>query len=129
MKVKIQGKWQEDTKSFSKTEFQIKETDKSIRGRFVKNRKDNEDKWIAGTMTFVVFKSKVNQSTINAIINHGGNFLEIKGDLMPEKGKDGKVYWCFIIEEASHAIQANKHTESKQNGYQPSQDDDDYIPF
>lgn len=72
-KLKLQNKWNEAKKCFEKDVFELKETDKSITGKIQISSKQ-KDKWINKAMPFIVFKSRADESTQNAV--KSGKFFE-----------------------------------------------------
>lgn len=143
-KVKLQNKWDNETKSFDKSAFELKETDKTISGKISISAKEN-DKWISKPISFIAFKSKIDAETENAIKFSNGQSFEVELNLSVGSFKDnnGKetVYHKAIINKARQ-IAANGHQQDKQNGYQrdnvglapqkggyEEEADDQFIPF
>lgn len=124
MKIKIANKWNKETKSYEKALYDIKESDKSIYGRFTLSAK-KEEKWVNAHMSFIVFKSKVDIETINSLLRHDGKLIEVTGELTVDKGLDEKGYFKFIINSAKPLKDKSEPVQH----FQERVEDDEYISF
>jgi hypothetical protein len=117
-KYKLQNKWDKTTNCFDKTAFELKETEKMISGKLNISSKQN-DKFVSKPINFVLFKSKTDLETQNAVkscqpfqaeIGIGVNEFEVEGK---------KVSYHQII--INKAWLADSHVQE--------QESDDSIPF
>jgi hypothetical protein len=127
-KYRIQNKWDKNTNSFDKSSFELKETEKTIRGTLNISSKQN-DKFVNKPIKFILFKSKTDLETQNAVKSCQPFQAEI-GIGVNEFEEEGKkiTYHQVIINKAWLEGQ-DKHNEAKSNGYQPQDEDDEMIPF
>lgn len=131
-KLKLQNKWNKDTNSFDKNQFELKETEKLISGKVNVTSKQN-DKFVSKAIPFVLFKSKADAETQNAVKSCQPFLASFNLAVNEFKDKDGKTitYHQIIINEAK-LEGIDKHSQEKGNGYQPEQEpfnDDSEIPF
>jgi len=128
-KLKLQNKWDKNSNSFNKNEFELKETDKMIMGKVSVSSKQN-GKYVSKTIPFILFKSQTDLETQNAV--KSGEFEASFGIGVNEfEDKEGKKvsYHQLIINEA-RAKGIDKHNQDKANGYQPQEEMiDDVCPF
>lgn len=123
MKIRISNKWNKETKSFEKALYDIKESDKTISGRFSLSAKKN-DKWSSMHMAFIAFKNDIDLETKNALLHHGGKLIEVFGDLTVDVGYDDKPYFKFVIKKANLV----EKKEVVQH-FQETSEEDSSIPF
>jgi hypothetical protein len=129
-KYRIRNKWDENTNSFDKSSFELKETEKMIRGKLNISSKQN-DKFVSKPINFVLFKSKTDLDTQNAVKSCQPFEAEI-GIGVDEFEVEGKkiIYHQIIINKAWIEGQ-DKHNEAKSNDYQTQDEllNDDEIAF
>jgi len=101
MLIRISNLWDNGSRTFKRYVYDIRESEKTISGRFSGSAKSQKDgKWKSVTMSFVCFKKDTDEVTQNALTSHNGDLIEISGDLSVEIGSDEKAYFKFIIKEA-----------------------------
>lgn len=130
-KLKLQNVWDKQTKSFSKEQFEIRETDGTIQGKVSISGKKG-DKYISKPMPFTVFKSKVDADTLNTLLNSKGQVFEADFNIVVDSFADketGKeiTYFKLIINQA-RGEGISKHSQQKGNAY-VEEDTDDSIPY
>lgn len=130
-KLRLQNKWNNETKSFDKQSFEVKESDNIITGK-VQISSKQKDKYVNKPMPFIVFKSKADEQT-QVAVKSGLPFLADFNLAVNEfSDKEGKLitYHQIIINEA-RLEKADAHNSAKQNAYQPEQEEDlsDEIPW
>lgn len=129
-KLKLQNKWNNETKSFERGIFELKETDKTISGKIQISSKQ-KDKYINKAIPFIMFKSQTDLHSQEAV--KSGQTFEAEFGLGVNEftDKEGKTvtYIQMIINAAK--IEGREHYEAKANAYQPEQEEfvDDSIPF
>jgi hypothetical protein len=133
-KFRIQNKWNQSSNSFDKNQFVLRETDGTISGKLSVSSK-RKDKYISKAIPFTIFKSKVDEETINAVLCSNGKLFEAEYNLavesFPEKETGKEIsYIKVVISKAREIISQN--SVDKSNDYQPqeeSNDESDLIPF
>lgn len=130
-KLRLQNVWNNDTKSFDKNNFELRESEKTISGKVsITSKKD--DGYISKPMPFIAFKCKVDKDTLNALLNSRGKSFEAEFGIVVDSFKDNQgkeiKYHKLVINKAKLEGQ-EKHYQDKANGYQPEEDQDDSIPF
>lgn len=101
-RLRIQNIFNKETKSFDKSNFDIRETDKSISGKVSVSSKKG-DVWISKALPFVVFKSKVDEDTQRTILLSKGQSFEADFGLIVDSFEaDGKeiIYIKLVINKA-----------------------------
>ena len=101
-RLRIQNIYNKESKSFDKSNFDIRETDKSISGKVSVSSKKG-DVWISKSLPFVVFKSKVDEDTQRAILLSKGQSFEADFGLIVDNFEaDGKeiIYIKLVINKA-----------------------------
>lgn len=135
-RLRLQNTYNNETKSFDKNNFELRENEKTIRGKVTISNKDN-DRWLSKAISFVAFKSQIDLETATAIRDSRGNSFDadyklnvgiIKDrDNKPILDKNGKeqFYFYLVINQAKIIIKdVDKHSQEKANGYV-----DEEIPF
>lgn len=126
MKIKIQNKYNNETKLFDKALYDIKENDKMIFGRFSlsakKKDKEGKDFYISSSMAFVAFKSDLDSLSLSAIMMSLGKLIEVQGDLTVDSYND-KTFFKFIIKQARNVEEKEKKV------VQSFQEKEEEIPF
>lgn len=133
-KFRIQNKWNQSSNSFDKNQFELRETDGTISGKLSVSSK-KKDKYISKAIPFTIFKSKVDEETINAVLCSNGKLFEAEYNLAVESFFDKETgkeisYIKIVISKAREIISQN--SVDKSNDYQPqeeSNDESDSIPF
>jgi|SRR6056300_640727 len=133
-KIRIASVWNNDTKSYEKGVFEIRESDKAISGKVnISSKKD--DKYISKTLPFIAFKSKIDELTTFALLHSKGKLFDAEFNLMVDSFEDSNkknvIFIKLVINEARlKEGTIDKHNEAKANGYQPQQElIDDEIMF
>lgn len=133
-KLRLQNKWNEQTNSFDRNSFELKETDGTISGKVSISSKKG-DRWISKAIPFVAFKSKLDVDTTNALLYSKGEVFEADFNLAIDSFTDKKTnkevqYFKIIINKAKSS-DMDAHNKAKANGYQSDsmEDTDDTIPF
>jgi hypothetical protein len=101
-RLRIQNIFNKETKSFDKSNFDIRETDKSISGKVSVSSKKG-DVWVSKSIPFVVFKSKVDEDTQRTILLSKGQSFEADFGLIVDSFEaDGKeiIYIKLVINKA-----------------------------
>ena len=101
-RLRIQNIYNKESKSFDKSNFDIRETDKSISGKVSVSSKKG-DVWLSKSLPFVVFKSKVDEDTQRAILLSKGQSFEADFGLIVDNFEaDGKeiTYIKLVINKA-----------------------------
>jgi len=140
-KLRIQNIFNKETKSFDKSNFDIRETDKSISGKVSVSSKKG-DVWVSKSIPFVVFKSKVDENTQKTILLSKGQFFEADFGLIVDSFEaDGKeiIYIKLVINKAVSVDGNNQLSPEDRSNHNKSfakveeafSDDiiDDDIPF
>lgn len=129
MKIRISNRWNKVENSYDKALYDIRESEKTISGRFVISKKNGE-KWVNKHMAFIAFKSDLDTQSLNALINHSGNPLLVSGDLSIDARNetDHEGYFRFVIKEAKFVD--NKKEGPARSFHEKSEPEgDDDIPF
>ena len=71
-KLKLQNSWDDQSKSFDKDKFEIRETDGTISGKVSISSKKG-DKWISKPIPFTAFKSKIDEETKATLLQSGNS--------------------------------------------------------
>ncbi len=109
MKIRISNKFNKQTNSFDKALYDIRESDKTISGRFSMSIKkkitalsagEPTEKWYSAHMSFVAFKDDINHETLAALRGHDGKMIDVDGVLSVDKSVEDKGYFKFIIKTA-----------------------------
>ena len=140
-RLRIQNIFNKETKSFDKSNFDIRETDKSISGKVSVSSKKG-DVWLSKALPFVVFKSKVDEDTQRAILLSKGQSFEADFGLIVDNFEaDGKeiIYIKLVINKAvsvdgnnqSSPENRSSHDKGFAKAEEAFSDDiiDDDIPF
>ena len=140
-RLRIQNIFNKETKSFDKSNFDIRETDKSISGKVSVSSKKG-DVWLSKALPFVVFKSKVDEDTQRAILLSKGQSFEADFGLIVDSFEaDGKeiIYIKLVINKAvsvdgnnqSSPENRSSHDKGFAKAEEAFSDDiiDDDIPF
>lgn len=131
-KLKLQNKWNDKTKSYDKNSFELNDRDSVITGKVSISSKQ-KDKFVNKPMPFILFKSKTDAQT-QAAVKSGLPFqADFTLGVNEFTDKEGKTvtYHQLIINEA-RLEKADSHNSTKQNGYQPQQEEEEFdseIPF
>jgi hypothetical protein len=123
-KLKLQNIWDNQTKSFLKDQFHLRESDKVISGRVaLSNKKD--DQWISKDMPFIAFKSQITDSTRIALTQSNGKLFDAEFTIIVDEftDKEGQVKKYFKV----NILNASLLNAPTQNNTQPAVDDE--IPF
>lgn len=134
-KLKIQNTWNNDTKSFERDKFEVRETDGTISGKVSISSKKG-DKWLSKPMPFTAFKSKIDEQTRTVLLHSDGKSFEASFNLSVDSFLDKKTnkettYLKLIINEAK-GEGISKHSQDKANGYVEEVSIEDFdceIPF
>ena len=136
-KLKLQNSWDDQSKSFDKDKFEIRETDGTISGKVSISSKKG-DKWISKPMPFTAFKSKIDEET-KATLLQSGNLpfqadFNITVDSFADKVSGKEISYFKIIINHASGEGTFRHSVNKGNGYAPEsnhveEDDDSEIPF
>jgi len=120
-KLKLQNTWNNQSKSYDKDKFELRETDGTISGKVsISSKKGN--KWISKPIPFTAFKSKIDAETTTTLLHSGSQPFQASFNIMvdsfadKETGKDIS-YFKMIINEARGEI--SQHSKDKGNGYAP----------
>tara|TARA_R110000824_G_scaffold158255_1_gene332008 strand:- start:431 stop:859 length:429 start_codon:yes stop_codon:yes gene_type:complete len=140
-RLRIQNIFNKETKSFDKSNFDIRETDKSISGKVSVSSKKG-DVWVSKSIPFVVFKSKVDEDTQRTILLSKGQSFEADFGLIVDSFEaDGKeiIYIKLVINKAVSINGNNQSSPEDRSSHDKSfakveeafSDDiiDDDIPF
>ena len=140
-RLRIQNIFNKETKFFDKSNFDIRETDKSISGKVSVSSKKG-DVWVSKSIPFVVFKSKVDEDTQRTILLSKGQSFEADFGLIVDSFEaDGKeiIYIKLVINKAVFVDGNNQlspedrsnHSKSFAKVEEAFSDDiiDDDIPF
>jgi hypothetical protein len=133
-KFRIQNKWDKNSNSFDRSQFELRETDGTISGKLSVSSKKG-DKYISKAIPFTIFKSQVDQETIEAVLQSDGKLFEAEYNLAVESFADKETgkeisYVKVIINNAKREEGISNHSADKGNGYQPQDEvDDTTIPF
>lgn len=132
-KLKLQNIWSNESKSYDKDKFELRETDGTISGKVSISSKKG-DKWISKPMPFTAFKSKIDAETTAALLHSGSQPFQASFNIVvdsfadKETGKDISYFKMIINEARGEGI--SQHAQDKSNGYAPqSNDTDDDIPY
>lgn len=126
-KLKLQNSWNDQSKSFDKDKFEIRETDGTISGKVSISSKKG-DRWISKPMPFTAFKSKIDEETKATLLQSDNQPFQADFNLAVDSFADkvsGKEisYFKIIINQARgegiSQLQSN-HVE---------EENDDSIPF
>jgi len=129
-KLKLQNIWDDQTKSFLKDQFHLRESDKVISGRVALSSK-KEDKWVSKDMPFVAFKSQITDSTRIALTQSNGKLFDAEFTIMVDEftDKEGQVRKYFKV----NILNASLLDAPTQSNSQPAVSeeivDDEIIPF
>jgi hypothetical protein len=136
-KLKLQNSWDDQSKSFDKDKFEIRETDGTISGKVSISSKKG-DKWISKPMPFTAFKSKIDEETKATLLQSGnqpfqGDF-NIAVDSFADKVSGKEISYFKIIINQARGESISQHSVDKGNGYAPQsnhveEENDDEIPF
>ena len=126
-KLKLQNKWNNDTRQFDKSSFELKESDKTISGK-VSITSKQKDKFVSKSLPFILFKSQTNEQTQDAV-KSGQPFMA--NFTLGVNEFDGKAYIQMVIKEATLAepAQLSDHHRAKADGFQPQEEDEESVPF
>lgn len=140
-KLRLQNIWDDVLKSFDKSNFDLRESEKAFTGKVKITSKDGDD-FNSLPMKFIAFKSKIDKETEFALRESKGHVFEVDYGLTvkvlkDKKGakvldKDGRDirYFQMIINKARFE---NKdyyaYNQAKADGYQPQVDLSEEIPF
>ena len=140
-RLRIQNIFNKETKFFDKSNFDIRETDKSISGKVSVSSKKG-DVWVSKSIPFVVFKSKVDEDTQRTILLSKGQSFEADFGLIVDSFEaDGKeiIYIKLVINKAVSINGNNQSSPEDRSSHDKSfakveeafSDDiiDDDIPF
>jgi len=101
-KLRLQNTYNEDTNSFDKNKFELRESDKTISGKVSISSKKGEV-WLSKPLPFIAFKSQIDDETKRALLNSGGQMFEAEFGLMVDSFEaDGKEvkYIKLVINKA-----------------------------
>ena len=128
-KLKLQNKWNNDTRQFDKSSFELKESDKTISGK-VSITSKQKDKFVSKSLPFILFKSQTSEQTQDAVKSGQPFMADFTLGVNEFDGEGGKKvsYIQMVIKEATLAEQQSDHHRAKANGFQPQDDFDDEIP-
>ena len=130
-KLKLQNKYNKDTKSFDKGVFELRETDGTISGKVQISSKKG-DKWLNKAMPFTAFKSKIDDETTNVLLNSNGESFEANINLVvdsfTEKETNKEIVFFKVIINEARGKTISQHSIDKGNAY-VSEDDSDQIPW
>ena len=133
-KLKLQQVWDDNTKSFSKTQFELRESDKVISGKVAISTNKNNN-WISKAIPFVAFKSKIDELTKSALLHSKGRLFDAEFNIVVDEFTDKETqksikFFKLIINEARFDDSVDKHNQAKANGYQQEQElGNDEIPW
>lgn len=130
-KLRLQNVWNNDTNSYDKNNFELRESEKTISGKVsITSKKD--DGYISKPLPFIAFKSKIDNDTLNALLNSRGESFEAEFNIAVDSFKDNQgkevKYHKLVINKAVFGG-ISQYEKDKANGYQPEEDDSDSIPF
>ena len=121
-KLKLQNSWDDQSKSFDKDKFEIRETDGTISCKVSISSKKG-DKWISKPMPFTAFKSKIDEETKATLLQSDNQPFQADFNLAVDSFADkvsGKEisYFKIIINQARgegiSQLQSN-HVEEEQD--------------
>ena len=126
-KLKLQNSWNDQSKSFDKDKFEIRETDGTISGKVSISSKKG-DKWISKPMPFTAFKSKIDEETKATLLQSDNQPFQADFNLAVDSFADkvsGKEisYFKIIINQA----RGEGISQSQSN--HAEEENDDEIPF
>jgi hypothetical protein len=135
-KLKLQNSWDDQSKSFDKDKFEIRETDGTISGKVSISSKKG-DKWISKPMPFTAFKSKIDEET-KATLLQSGNLpfqadFNIAVDSFADKVSRKEISYFKIIINHARGEGISQHSVDKGNGYAQEsnhvEEDSEFFPF
>ena len=123
-KLKLQNIWDDQTKSFLKDQFHLRESDKVISGRVALSSK-KEDKWVSKDMPFVAFKSQITDSTRIALTQSNGKLFDAEFTIMVDEfaDKEGQVKKYFKV----NILNASLLDAPSQSNTQPATSEEEII--
>ena len=131
-KLKLQNKWNNDTRQFDKSSFELKESDKTISGK-VSITSKQKDKFVSKSLPFILFKSQTNEQTQDAVKSGQPFMADFTLGVNEFDGEGGKKvsYIQMVIKEATLAepAQLSDHHRAKADGFQPQEEDEESVPF
>jgi len=136
-KLKLQNSWDDQSKSFDKDKFEIRETDGTISGKVSISSKKG-DKWISKPMPFTAFKSKIDEETKATLLQSGNQPFQadfnIAVDSFADKVSGKEISYFKIIINHARGEGISQHSVDKGNGYAQEsnhvkEEQDDEIPF
>lgn len=124
-KLRLQNKYDKDTKRFNKDLFELRESDGTISGKVNVSSKKGEE-WVSKSIPFVAFKSQIDEGTTHALLNSRGKTFEAECNLMVDSfvdqgTKKNVIFFKLVISEAKFEGEAPQ-VEAAVNS-------DDSIPF
>lgn len=137
-KLKLQNSWDDQSKSFDKDKFEIRETDGTISGKVSISSKKG-DKWISKPMPFTAFKSKIDEETKATLLQSDNQPFQadfnLAVDSFADKVSGKEISYFKIIINQARGEGISQHSIDKGNGYAPQsnhaeeENDDDEIFF
>jgi hypothetical protein len=136
-KLKLQNSWNDQSKSFDKDKFEIRETDGTISGKVSISSKKG-DKWISKPMPFTAFKSKIDEETKATLLQSSNSPFQadfnVAVDSFADKVSGKEISYFKIIINQARGEGMFRHSVDKGNGYAPQsnhveEENDDEIPF
>jgi len=129
-KVRIQNVWDNDSRTFDKNNFELREGEKIITGKISISSKV-DGKYISKPISFIAFKGSIDNATTDALLNSKGQLFDANlnlavGKFTNDEGKD-IVFHKVIINQASFDG-VSQHQKDKTNGYQTDEISNE-IPF
>ena len=121
-KLKLQNSWDDQSKSFDKDKFEIRETDGTISGKVSISSKKG-DKWISKPMPFTAFKSKIDEETKATLLQSGNSPFQadfnVAVDSFADKVSGKEISYFKIIINQARGEGISQHSIDKGNGYVP----------
>lgn len=136
-KLKLQNSWNDQSKSFDKDKFEIRETDGTISGKVSISSKKG-DKWISKPMPFTAFKSKIDEETKATLLQSDNQPFQadfnVAVDSFADKVSGKEISYFKIIINQARGEGISQHSVDKSNGYAPQsnyveEENDDEVPF
>ena len=136
-KLKLHNSWDDQSKSFDKDKFEIRETDGTISGKVSISSKKG-DKWISKPMPFIAFKSKIDEETKATLLQSDNQPFQadfnLAVDSFADKVSGKEISYFKIIINQARGEGMFRHSIDKGNGYAPQsnyveEENDQEVPF